>query len=157
MPWIDKLRKKCPGQYGSTEEVLRLFYGIGEDDALSYIAKIKQCLTPVKKVQLWSRAILLAIKNIMDAMPEGTEPLGGPDLPQANHSLFCSERVGQVALFLLCHSGEDIYAHARLAELFTLDYMGYDQEALHLADGGLYSEVKLLLALALAGYDRSSG
>eukprot|EP00656_Telonema_subtile_P000619 TRINITY_DN10282_c0_g1_i1.p1 TRINITY_DN10282_c0_g1~~TRINITY_DN10282_c0_g1_i1.p1 ORF type:complete len:168 (+),score=54.23 TRINITY_DN10282_c0_g1_i1:153-656(+) len=53
---------------------------------------------------------------------------GGPDLPQ-------------VALFLLCHSGEDLYTHARLAELFTLDFEGYDQRALSLADGGLYAEV----------------
>ena len=27
----------------------------------------------------------------------------------------------QVALFLICHFAEDTYAHARLADLFTLD------------------------------------
>jgi len=128
MPWIDKLRKKCPGRYESYDDVLQLFYGTGQDDVLSLISRIKQCQTPVKKTRLWSDAILLAIKIIMDAMPPGTEPLGGPDLPQ-------------VALFLLCHSGEDIYAHARLADLFTLDYEGYDQETFDLADGGLYNEV----------------
>jgi len=81
----------------------------------------------VNWVRLWSDFILYAIKTIMEAMPPGTEPLGGPDLPQ-------------VALFLICHFAEDTYAHARLADLFTLDYMGHDQEVLDLAEGGLYHD-----------------
>lgn len=75
-------------------QVLQLFYGLGSDDVLSSISQIKECCSPVQanarrmpnlapqKVRLWSDAILSAIKVIMDAMPPGTEPLGGPDLPQ---------------------------------------------------------------------------
>jgi len=125
MPWLEKLRKLCPGKYSTTEEVLQLF--IDRCGVLAFISKIKQCTTPVKKVRLWSDFILYAIKTIMEAMPPGTEPLGGPDLPQ-------------VALFLICHFAEDTYAHARLADLFTLDYMGHDQEVLDLAEGGLYHD-----------------
>lgn len=128
MPWIEKLQKKCPGRYQTHGEVLQLFYGLGEDDVLTMISRIRTACTPVEKVRLWSDAILGAIKAIMQAMPPGTEPLGGPDLPQ-------------VALFLLCHSGLDIYSHAKLAELFTLGYDGYDKEEFRLAEGGLYTEV----------------
>ena len=37
--------------------------------------------------------------------------------------------------------GLDIYSHAKLAELFTLGYDGYDKEEFRLAEGGLYTEV----------------
>ena len=54
MPWIQKLQHKCPGKFKTHGEVLQLFYGLGEDDVLTKISRIKSACTPVEKVPTYS-------------------------------------------------------------------------------------------------------
>jgi len=64
-------------------------------------------------VRLWAEALLAALAVIHSALPEGSSPLGGPDLPE-------------VALYLMCQSPVELYTHAHMMRIFTLDYMGED-------------------------------
>jgi len=112
MDWAHKLRRKCPGLYDSPEQLRQVFMQSGLN-VLSMVNSIVSRPTVVQKVRLWAEALLAALACVNDAMPPGSEPLGGPDLPE-------------VALFLICHADNALYTHAQLTRIFTIDYMGED-------------------------------
>lgn len=112
MDWASKLRRKCPGLYDTDEQLYKLFCG-GEVHVMDMIKRITACRTIVKKVRLWAEGLLAALSVIHAALPPGTNPLGGPDLPE-------------VALYIMCNAGPELYTHAHLMRIFTLDYMGED-------------------------------